>query len=137
MFITGLLFLLQGCVKQTAWPVKAPAPAKVIVDAILTDEVKTQKVTLTCTAAQLNQAAPPVSGASVIISNEDSTWSLTENPSNSGIYQTVPSFFTRPGKNYTLLISHNGNIYSAKATMIPGTYFPELKYSKNAQNNLY
>ena len=137
VFITGLLFLLQGCVKQTTWPVRETAPGKIIVDAIITDEVKAQRVTLTSTVGQLNQAAPPVTGASVIISNEDSTWSLTENPANSGIYQTVPSFFARPGKNYTLLISHNSNIYSAKATMIPGTYFPELKYSIDQKNNLY
>ncbi len=137
IYIIGLFLALQSCVKQTKWPVTETTPARIIVDAILTDEVKSHQVTLTYTVSQLNQSPQPVVGANVIISNEDSVWNLAEQPANSGIYLTPPAFFARLTKNYTLLISQNNIIYSAKATMRPGSYFPELKYLKNEQNNLY
>ena len=129
--------MLEGCVKQTTWPVKDAIPVKVVVDAILTDEVKSQQVRLTYSVTQLNQSPQPVVGASVIISNEDSIWNLTEQPANSGIYLTPAAFFVRRNNNYNLLISHNNTIYSAKATMLPGSFFPELRYSKNEKNDLY
>jgi hypothetical protein len=133
----GLAFLSQSCVKQTEWPVKSTAPKTVVVDAMLTDEVKTQQVRLTYTVSQLNQPSLPVTGASVIVSNEDSVWTLAENPAIPGIYLTPPAFSARLGKNYTLLISHENKIYSAKAAMLPGSFFPEVRYAKNETKNLY
>ncbi len=134
---TGLIFLLHGCVKETSWQLKDEVPKKIIVDAIITDEVKTQQVTLSWPVSELNQAPKPVTGAGVLISNEDSTWQLTESPPNSGKYYTPSTFFARLQKNYTLFISANGKVYSAKTTMLPGSVFGELKYTKNDENNLY
>ncbi len=132
-----LFTLLQGCVKETSWPVtNAPAP-KIIVNAILTDEVRTHEISLTYTVTSLNEKPQPVIGAGVAISDEDSTWVLNENPADPGLYLTSPVFFARQGKNYTLLISLNGNIYSAKAAMVPGAYFRELKYARNEGTSLY
>ncbi len=137
LLLTGLIFLLQGCVKETSWPLTGNVPDKIIVDAIITDEVKTHCVTLSSPVNQLNQNPQPVNGAVVLISNEDSTWQLTEYPPNSGIYNTPPFFFTRLHKNYTLFISVDDKIYTAKTTMVSGSLFGELQYSKNADNNLY
>jgi hypothetical protein len=137
IFIIGLSLLLQSCVKQVDWNVQDGKLPILIVDAILTDEVKSQQVSLTYPVSQLNQPPRPVSGASVIISNEDSVWTLIEKEANPGIYMTSPSFFASPEKNYTLLVSLDNNIYSARATMLPGSYFPELIYTKNEDNNLY
>jgi len=135
--IIGLLLGLQSCVKQAAWPVGDTTPVKIVVDAILTDEVKSQQVSLTFAVSQLNQTPQPVIGASVIVSNEDSTWNLAELPASPGLYLTPSYFSAKQGKNYTLLISLNNKIYSAKAKMIPGSFFPPLRYSKNETNNLY
>jgi hypothetical protein len=137
LFLTGLIFFLQGCVKETSWLLTGPVPDKIIVDAIITNEVKSQQVKLTYPVAELNQAPAPVSGAGVLISNEDSTWQLTEYPSNSGIYNTQPSFFAQLQKNYTLLISIDGKVYTAKTTMTAGSLFGELQYARNGDNGLY
>ena len=137
LFITGLIFLLQGCVKETSWAVKDDTPRKLIVDAIITNEVKTHRVNLSYPVSQLNQVPEPVTGAGVMISNEDSTWQLTENPPMSGIYNTPPYFISRLQKNYTLLISAEGKVYTAKATMTVGSVFGELQYARNEDNNLY
>ncbi|MEI7660895.1 MAG: DUF4249 family protein [Bacteroidota bacterium] len=137
ILFTGILLALSGCVKQTDWPVKEAAPQRIIVDAILTDEVKVQQVRLTYSVSQLNGEPRPVTGASVIISNEDSTWNLAGSTSSPGTFLTPAYFFAKPGKNYTLLISSDNKIYSAKASMVPGEFFQELRYTKDGEKNLY
>jgi len=133
----GVLLLMQSCVKETSFSIDGPAPYKVCAEAILTDEPGRQTITLTLPVNQLNEPPAPVAGATLLISNEDSAWALTEQPGNPGRYLTPAAFYARPQKNYTLLIGLDGHIYSAKATMVPGTVFPELKYTKNTDNGLY
>lgn len=137
IYITGLIFLLQGCVKETTWTLQDEVPAMLIVDAIITDEVKTHQIRLTYPVSQLDQDPVAVTGAGVLISNEDSTWLITEYPPNSGIYNTPPSFFAGLGKNYTLLVSVGGKIYTAKTTMDPGSVFGELRYAMDEESKLY
>ena len=137
ILFAGILLALSGCVKHTDWPVKETTPQRIIVDAILTDEVKVQQVRLTYSVSQLNGEPRPVTGASVIVSNGDSTWNLAGSPSGPGIFLTPAYFSAKPGKNYTLLISADNKIYSAKASMVQGEFFQELRYTKNGENNLY
>jgi hypothetical protein len=136
-FLTGVLLILQGCVKETAWPLKGDLPGKLIVDAIITNEAKAHAVKLTCPVSELNQAPNPITGAGVLISNEDSTWQLTESIAHPGIYYTPPYFVTRFQKTYTLLISHDGQVFTAKAAMTAGSVFGELQYARNDDNGLY
>jgi len=124
-------------VKETSWPLKGGLPENLIVDAIITDEVKVHRIKISWPVSELNQAPKPVSGAGVLISNEDSTWQLAEYPANSGEYCTPASFFTQLQKNYTLLISTDGKVYTAKATMTGGSAFSELHYTKNETGDLY
>jgi hypothetical protein len=135
--VTCLFLLLAGCVKETSWPVGQPAPQRIVADAILTDQVGTQHVRLTYPVSQLNQAPQPVTGAGVVVSNEDSVWTLTENPASAGNYLVPATFTARPGKNYTLQISLGNTVYSAKSAMVAGSYFPELRYALNSSNGMY
>jgi hypothetical protein len=136
-FLTGLICMLQGCIKETSWNAEDGSTRKLVVDAIITDQVKTQQVKLSYQVAQLNLPSIPAPGATVLISNEDSAWQLTEYPSNSGVYNTPPYFFAQPGQNYTLLISMDGVVYTAKSAMNEGSLFGELRYAWNEENNLY
>ncbi len=134
---TILVCLLQGCVKETSWTLKEGAPAAIIVEATITDQVKNQQVRLTFPVTRLNQAPEPVTGAGVLISSDDSTWQLDENPPKSGVYNTPPYFFAQLEKNYTLLVSIGNQVFTAKATMAEGSVFGELRYALNPDNNLY
>ncbi|MCK9424120.1 MAG: DUF4249 domain-containing protein [Bacteroidales bacterium] len=136
-WVIGILLILFSCVKETSFTAQGPAPLKVCVDAIITDEPGSQTVILTSPVTQPDQPPSPVTGASVLLSNEDSTWNLLEQPLYSGKYKTPASFYARLQKHYTLLIGLNDRVYTAKATMIPGTTFPELKYVRNNDNNSY
>jgi len=122
------LMALAGCVKQTDWPLPGVPVNLIVVDGILTDERKAQPVRIHYAVTELNAQPVPVSGATVLISHEDSTWTLTEQPLNSGIYYTLPTFIARLEKNYTLQIYIGNRVYTAKAYMVAGTEFQELQY---------
>lgn len=132
-----LFLLLAGCVKETNWPLDGEVPKEIIVDAVITDEVKSHRITLTSPVGELNQPPEPVTGAAVLVSDGDSAWQLTEDPDGSGIYFTPPTFFAQLQKTYTLLISVNGGIYTAKTTMAAGSLFKELSYAKDNDRGLY
>jgi hypothetical protein len=131
------LFSLTGCVKQIDWPSDNQPLHLIIVDGTITDERKVQTIRISFPVTQLNSTPLPVTGADVLISNEDSTWQLTENPVNSGLYLTDPTFLARLEKNYTLFIYQDNQIYSAKAYMVAGSVFNELQYIKNTDNELF
>jgi len=137
LLITVLFILLVSCQKATDWPIPDQKLNLITVDGILTDELKTQMVRIFHTVNQLNQAPLPVTGADVIISNEDSAWVMQEQPGKPGIYLSAERFIAISGKTYTLLIYVNGIVYSAKASMAPGSEFTELRYQKNENNDLY
>jgi hypothetical protein len=132
-----ILAALAGCVKKTEWPLSGSVPGVIVVDGTLTDEVKKQSVRINYPVGNLNDTPVPVTGANVVINNEDSTWQLTEDPAGSGIYTTKDDFSAMPGKNYTLLIFYKENVYSAKASMIPGAVFDPLHYVKDDGDDLY
>jgi hypothetical protein len=132
-----MLLSVTGCIKEVNWPVKQDGESFIVVNAILTDEGKAQSISIAWPVQQLNQEALPVSGATVIVSNEDSTWQFEENPGMPGGYISPQGFLAVTGKNYTLFISYSNKIYSAKASMVEGTAFKELQYAKNTEDDLY
>jgi hypothetical protein len=132
-----LLIFVSGCVKKTDWTLDGTVPDMIVVNAILTDETGKQTVTLTYPVTTLNEVARPVTGANVLINNEDSTYHLTEQPAGSGLYVTPSTFGAVFGKHYSLLIFLGEKVYSAKATMTEGFVFEPLHYMKNDDDDLY
>ena len=132
-----LLLSLYSCVKKTNWPITGNVPKLIVVDGILTDEPQRQVIRITYPTAGLNEIPVPVSGANVVINNEDSTYELLEIPAGSGLYQTHSNFSAVLGKNYSLLIFSGEKVYSAKASMMPGLVFNPLHYVKNDGDNLF
>jgi len=107
------------------------------VDAILTDQPGIQDITLTRTAASLNEDPVPVTGATVIVSNEDSTWFFSEDPGSPGNYLSKAGFYTTTGKTYSIQVYDGGTLYSATTTQEPGELFPQLQYVKDDDDGLY
>jgi hypothetical protein len=132
-----LLWILTGCVKEVEWPVEQTGSGILIVDAILSDAPTNQKVTISYPVKELNQKPQPATGATVLVSNEDSTWNFAESRNGTGLYEGPAGFVARSDKNYTLFISLSGKVYSAKAKMVDGTVFKELQYVKNNGDDLF
>jgi hypothetical protein len=132
-----LMVLLMGCIKETRWDITPADQNLVVVNAIITDEIGSQAVTLSYPVSNLNETPSPVTGANVLITEVDSVYQLTEEPENSGIYITSKHFLARPGKTYTLQVYHRDQFYTAKSAMVEGFTFNPFLYSKNTGDPLY
>lgn len=131
--VVSFIFLTAGCEKRTDWALHNERTNLVIVDGGITNEKKEHIVRLTFPVSNLNEVPQPVSGATVIISDNNNFFHLTEKPAGSGIYKT-DSIKGEAGKEYTLLINDNGSVYTAKAEMLAGNGFSVFQYSKNKEN---
>jgi hypothetical protein len=137
LYIILCFTLFTACQKEVNWPIENSNLNLVIVDGIITDENKVQSVRLYYSVNQLNDTVRPVTSANVLISNEDSTWNLREQPGKPGNYLSGHAFAARPGKNYTLHVFKDDKFYTAKAPMAAGREFEELQYAGNDDNDLY
>ena len=132
-----ILLSFSGCEKKTDWALKGQASKLVVVDGIITGELKTQSLILTFPVSGLNAKPVPVTGANILISDEDSVFHMTEQPAGSGVYKSVFPFLAREGKNYSLLIFYGDQVISAKSAMAPASAFNFLVYSKDNDSELY
>ncbi len=126
-----LLVLLSSCVKEADWTPEVNGDQYVVVDGIITNEARVQNIYIHYNKTDLNGQAIPVSGAEVIINNEESTYILQEDPEEPGRYVTDTIVVGQSGMNYSLLILYHDRIYSAQGYMVPGKTFPELSYAEN------
>lgn len=122
-----LLFtVLNQCTERIEIEVD-PSYARLVVEGYINTDTTQHKVRLSTSGDYfINKPAPPVSGATVSLSNGDSTVLLSENMEYPGLYLTPPDYYGVPGKTYTLLISQvdvdkNGvyEEYSASSELKP------------------
>jgi hypothetical protein len=133
-----LVFLLAGCEEETNWPLQTGNNNQVVVDGTITDDKRIQVIHLTNTVDNLNTIPAPVTGATVIITLEDSVYNFTESPVNPGTYFSNTAFAGKKNKVHSLLVTHGSNLYSAKANMEPGVLvFPDLKYVLDNESKLF
>jgi hypothetical protein len=138
IYLVILIFVLLGCEKSTDWKIKGETPNLIIVEGILTDEVKSHEIKLSFPAEELNDSTIPVSEALVILKDDDSSWTLTELPQRPGVYATKKEFSGKVGKEYTLLIKAKDFYVTSKSEMLPSSPFTSLiSYTKNSHNDLY
>ncbi|MCX6245073.1 MAG: DUF4249 family protein [Bacteroidetes bacterium] len=132
-----LLILFAGCEKTVDWPLKSQQSSQIVVDGIITSENKIQTVTLSYPVTELNARPDPVTGANILISDEDSVFNFTEQPAGSGIYRSIHPFAAHEGNHYTLFISYKEQVITAKAAMTTPTSFNFLVYLPDDDDNLY
>ncbi len=136
IFMIVMLFL-YGCIQKTDWQIAPENQDLVVVNAVITDAIGSQSVSLSSPVSGLNEIPSPISGANVLITEQDSIYHLTEQPASPGIYLTGTNFLAKPGKTYTLQIYYKNNFYTAKAAMDPGFTFNPFLYSKDTDDTLY
>ena len=81
----ALVLLLASCEEQTDWNVQTGSNDFIIVDGIITNELKVQSITISKPVAFINDPAQPVSNATVLVSSNQSTYNFHENPSRPGM----------------------------------------------------
>jgi hypothetical protein len=132
-----LLIFLSACEKTVKWPLQDQGSGLIVVDGIITNEHKMQTVTLTYPVTELNAKPNPVTGANILISDEDSVFHFTEQPDRSGIYKSVNPFIAREGYHYSLHIFYKEQVILAKAAMTSALPFNFLVYTSDDGSGMY
>ncbi|MEP1095989.1 MAG: hypothetical protein ABJG78_12820 [Cyclobacteriaceae bacterium] len=125
LYIALIILVLLGCEEISDQGLDITPESLLVVDGRLTNERIRQEVKLSLTFEDLNQEAPVVTDAFVLINDGVRNFVLTHDASRPGTYltDTLQALF---GKFYTLFINHEGNEYFAFATSAIGTSLSPL-----------
>src|SRR5688500_5332116 len=123
-----ILFCLStACEEKIELPLDSNNTDLLIVEGILTNELKNHVVKLSRPYEEQNGEPEPVSGAAVFIFEDTVATMLTEFPIGSGNYYT-PARRAVFGKTYTLIIRYAGKNYFAQDGSVPVEPLQALQY---------
>lgn len=123
-----LVMLAWACERETDLLPDTNNPHLLVVEGTLTNETKNHRLRLTYSTNHPNDTPMPVSHAAVVVFDADTTWVLTDWPSGSGNYYTPAYATPQVGKTYSLVVSLNGQSFTAKATVTQPLGFIRLRY---------
>ena len=129
--ITGIL--VWACVEPFE-PETVTFESALVVEATITDELKTQEIFLTRTFAFEDDGPDAETNASVEVEDDlGNTFVFVE--SDPGIYRSVTDFSAEDGRNYTLRITtSNGRSYSSDAMDLPASTQLDSIYAERIIN---
>ena len=136
IILLGLpLVVFNTCELETNWDIN-PSENVMVVDAIITNENKTQEIRIYYSYPNLNDTSTAVSGANVMVTNGINSFAFNESIVEPGLYLSNP-FIVATNVNYTLIIERNGKSDSAHANMVPVSKLRDYSFEqKNGLGNL-
>lgn len=132
-----LLILFVDCEERTDWNIDAIDQNLLVVEGLITNELKSHTIKLSRPITQLNEDPEPVSGAFVAVRVDNDVAVFREFPIGSGVYysDTVQAVVH---KAYFLFINYQDQEYTASAEMVPVTPLKPMNYQLvDEQNYLY
>lgn len=129
LFLLLMLFALAACEEETPWKLTAGENGKLVVEAILTNEFKTQEIRLSQSMDEANQTPLPVSGAEVMVRVNENAVRFVEHPGEAGRYLSEQDFRTQMFVNYQLEIRWEEELYEAESDMVNVRPIPPLTFS--------
>jgi hypothetical protein len=139
IYFVVISLALISCAKpeeEITWNVNSH-PALLVVDGMITNELKNQGVRLTFSNTYFSAADPlPVQGATVRVTEGSNSYTFKESPENEGWYFSADLFAGMPGKTYELLITLKENVNGQKEYMSSST-MPEGIDIDSIQCELY
>jgi len=136
IFLT--LLTLLSCEKKAEWTLQQQLEHQVVVDGIITDELKKQSIRITLSCDTLNQEPSPVTGAEVIVSGNGKVYHFHEKVASPGFYESDKLFAGVAGLEYSLLVTISDKVYTAKAKLGSGQdTFDAFTYVRNPSSNLF
>jgi hypothetical protein len=115
-----LSMLLSACEKEITWELQSEDLSRVVVDAILTNELRPQEIRLSLSNPGMNQARTPAVNAAVTVSDGSSSWEFMESKEDSGLYLSEP-FQVVIERVYRLRIIYQADTIAAEAQSVPVT----------------
>lgn len=133
--ILSVMLLFAACEEPVDWDFKAAENGALVVEAILTNELKTQGLKLSLSYVDWNGDTPPVSGAQVRVQTDDELYLFAEDPESPGVYKSLVSFAAQFQKKYRLEITWAGALYEAEAEMVQVLPFSPFKFQAIGNTN--
>lgn len=138
MYCFLAVFTLASCEVETDWPIEDVEFETLVVDAIVTNEYKTQEVKLSKPSSSANKGFMPVSRASVNIGSEAFTVHFFESETNKGLYESEIPFAAVIDREYKLTVQYEGKLYYATSYLVPVLPFTRLQTAPvESQSGLY
>lgn len=132
-FLIAVLF--YGCEKEISLNLSSEANMKVVINAMFTDETNENEVEIRWSIPQPNDIASPINDAQVILSSFDEVILFGLDSSKPGTYRAKTNL--RLQQEYTLTVSIDGQIYSARAELASGKAFNPPTFSYSSEEKLY
>lgn len=129
-------WFLSSCEKVAEWDLEATQTDLLVVEGVLTNELKNHNIRLTHTTTDLNLKPVPASGAEVVVSDGTNMAVFTEYPSGSGVYYS-DSMQAVVGKVYMLYINYEGKEYVARDEMKPVEPLKPMIYRETSEMGFY
>lgn len=129
------VLLIIGCEETFVSDEITTTEGFLVVEGLITNENKSHRIRLSRPYQELNTSPEPVTGAVVVIVQNEDPVVLSEDPENPGNYLTPP-FRALFGKVYTLAIFLEGQEYYAQAAANFGEPIKPLSYSMT-EDSLY
>lgn len=132
-----LILLLTSCEEQTSWDLQPGNNDFLVVDGIITSELKTQTISILRPVSNINESAQPVSGATILVSSNELVFAFHEDTLHPGIYKSDIPFQGIKNQTYSLLITFESRVYSAKTMMSGEINFSLIGYEKSGVENKF
>ncbi len=126
IYILLILFLF-ACEEAADWDIDAQDHDLIVVEGLITNELKRHTIKLSRTVTDLNEQPEAVSGALVAVRSGDNVSFFSEFPAGSGIYYS-DSVQAVVNRTYILYINYEGEEFTASAEMVPVTPLKPLSY---------
>ena len=137
MIFLFLTMLLVSCEEQTDWDLQTADNDFVVVDGIITNELKVQTITIMKSVSALNVQPQPVSGATVLVSSSLLSNTFHEDSLNPGTYLSDRAFIGIRNETYSLSITSGTKNYSSKAVLTQPKDFKFVDYQIDETDNKY
>ncbi len=119
LFHIILFLLFFSCEEKIDFNVESRETIRLVVEGMITNEIKAHEVKLSLPVRDLNENPQPVSGAFVAITDLQNTFILKEDPENPGLYLTENNIQGVFGKLYTLYIRIQEYEFAGSSYMVP------------------
>ena len=132
IFITLLFF---SCEEFSGWRIKPQEDNRLVVEAILTNEVTTQKIKLSQTYTIANGKAPAVTDAIVQVEANGVVYEFQHDTVIPGTYKSKSPFAVVDHLPYTLTIDWEESVYSASSELSAVSPIPEIRFDSLANTD--
>lgn len=137
LLILNALIGVLSCEKEVKWNAPTSDSHQLVVEGILTNELKNQIIILSYSKNNLNDVSTKVSNATVKVKSGDETYKFINIDSLPGYYFSEKPFAASVSKTYYLQVSLNGNIYTASTQMTAIHPTPELIVAPNEDSSYF